>query len=136
MLFRYVAGEAAPKLIRRPQLSVFKPRSVLVDVSIDQGGIAETSKATTHSEPTYVVDGVNHYCVGNIPGAVPATSTFALTNVTVPYALSLANLGWQEATRQDAALALGCNIVKNTIVHPGVSSTFPDLPSAKLSDVV
>jgi alanine dehydrogenase len=105
-----VAGAAAPKLITRAMLKTMKPGAVLVDISIDQGGCFETSHPTTHAEPTFVVDGVIHYCVANMPGAVPRTSTFALTNATLPYVRALADLGWQAALRRDAGLAAGLNV--------------------------
>jgi alanine dehydrogenase len=105
-----VAGAAAPKLITRAMVKTMKPGAVLVDISIDQGGCFETSHATTHAEPTFVVDGVIHYCVANMPGAVPRTSTFALTNATLPYVRALADLGWQAALRRDAGLAAGLNV--------------------------
>jgi len=124
----YTVGETAPKLIKRDNLSRFKDRAVFVDVSIDQGGISETSRATTHSKPTYAIDGVNHYCVGNIPGAVPATSTYALTNVTLKYASLLAKHGWKNACREIPELKLGLNKIGDALTHPGVSRSFPDLP--------
>jgi alanine dehydrogenase len=105
-----VAGAAAPKLITRAMLKTMKPGAVLVDISIDQGGCFETSHPTTHAEPTFVVDGVIHYCVANMPGAVPRTSTFALTNATLPYVRALADLGWQAALRRDPGLAAGLNV--------------------------
>jgi alanine dehydrogenase len=105
-----VAGAAAPKLITRAMVKTMKPGAVLVDISIDQGGCFETSHATTHADPTFVVDGVIHYCVANMPGAVPRTSTFALTNATLPYVRALADLGWQAALRRDAGLAAGLNV--------------------------
>jgi alanine dehydrogenase len=105
-----VAGAAAPKLITRAMVKTMKPGAVLVDISIDQGGCFETSHPTTHAEPTFVVDGVIHYCVANMPGAVPRTSTFALTNATLPYVRALADLGWQAALRRDAGLAAGLNV--------------------------
>ncbi len=105
-----VAGAAAPKLITRAMVKTMKPGAVLVDISIDQGGCFETSHPTTHAEPTFVVDGVIHYCVANMPGAVPRTSTFALTNATLPYVRSLADLGWQAALRRDPGLAAGLNV--------------------------
>ena len=105
-----VPGAAAPKLVRREHLAKMRPGSVLVDISIDQGGCFETSRATTHQDPTYVVDGVVHYCVANMPGAVPRTSTFALNNATLPFALALANLGWKEACRRDPHLRAGLNV--------------------------
>lgn len=105
-----VPGAAAPKLIRREQLSRMKPGAVLVDVAIDQGGCFETSKATTHDDPIYEVDGVIHYCVANMPGAVARTSTIALTNATMPHLLALADKGWAQACRDDEHLANGLNV--------------------------
>jgi alanine dehydrogenase len=105
-----VAGAKAPKLITKDMLSVMKEGSVIVDVAVDQGGCVETTHATYHDNPTYVVDGVVHYCVANMPGAVARTSTFALTNATLPYALKLANLGYKEALKQDPALMKGLNL--------------------------
>jgi alanine dehydrogenase len=104
-----VPGAAAPKLVTRAMLSTMKPGSVIVDVAIDQGGCCETSKATTHSHPTYVVDGVVHYCVANMPGAVARTSTFALNNATLPFALALADKGWRQALTDDVHLRDGLN---------------------------
>ena len=105
-----IPGAAAPHLVTRAMLSTMQPGSVLVDVAIDQGGCFETSHATTHSEPTYVVDGIVHYCVANMPGAVARTSTYALNNVTLPHALRIADLGWQGALRADPHLAEGLNV--------------------------
>jgi len=105
-----IPGAAAPKLVTRALLARMKPGSVVVDVAIDQGGCFETSKATTHAEPTYVVDGVVHYCVANMPGGVPRTSTYALNNATLPFALALANKGWKQALRDDAHLRNGLNV--------------------------
>ena len=105
-----IPGAAAPKLVTRAMLKDWKPGSVLVDVAIDQGGCAETSKATTHAEPTYVVDGVIHYCVANMPGGVARTSTYALNNVTLPFALAIANKGWKKALADDAHLKNGLNV--------------------------
>lgn len=105
-----VPGAAAPKLISRAMLATMKPGAVLVDVAIDQGGCFETSRATTHAEPTYVVDDIVHYCVANMPGAVARTSTYALNNVTLPHALRIADLGWQGALKADAGLADGLNV--------------------------
>ena len=116
-----VPGASAPKLIRKADLPHLKKGTVLVDVAIDQGGCFETSKATTHTEPTYVVDGVIHYCVANMPGAVPRTSTFALNNATLPYARALADKGWERATAEDRGLAAGLNVVRGAIVHPAVA---------------
>ena len=105
-----VPGAAAPKLVTRDMLKTMKPGAVIVDVAIDQGGCCETSHATTHSDPTYVVDGVVHYCVANMPGAVARTSTFALNNVTLPFTLALADKGWRKALRDDAHLRAGLNV--------------------------
>ena len=116
-----VAGAAAPKLVTRPMLSTMKPGAVLVDISIDQGGCFETSKPTTHADPTFVVDGIIHYCVANMPGAVPRTSTFALTNATLPYVRALADLGWQAAFKRDAGLANGLNVHAGEITHDVVA---------------
>jgi alanine dehydrogenase len=101
-----------------------KPGSVIVDVAVDQGGCVETIHPTTHEDPIYVVDGVIHYAVANMPGGVPRTSTLALTNATFPYALTLANRGWKTACKQDHALALGLNVVKGKVVYPGVAEAF------------
>jgi alanine dehydrogenase len=116
-----VAGAAAPKLVTRAMLSTMKRGAVLVDISIDQGGCFETSRPTTHADPTFVVDGVIHYCVANMPGAVPRTSTFALTNATLPYVRSLADLGWQAALKRDAGLAAGLNVHAGEITHDVVA---------------
>lgn len=119
-----IPGDKAPHLITKEMLKLMKPGSVMVDVAIDQGGCFETSHPTTHSEPTYVIDGVVHYCVANIPGAVPYTSTLALTNATLPYALRLANLGWQAACKTDPGLANGLNMVKGEVTFEAVARTF------------
>ncbi|HEY0767207.1 MAG TPA: alanine dehydrogenase [Steroidobacteraceae bacterium] len=116
-----VAGAAAPKLLTRAALATMKRGAVLVDISIDQGGCFETSRPTTHAEPTFVVDGVIHYCVANMPGAVPRTSTFALTNATLPYVRALADLGWQAALRRDPGLAAGLNVHAGEITHEVVA---------------
>jgi alanine dehydrogenase len=117
-------GAKAPKLVKRGDLKLMKPGSVIVDVAVDQGGCIETIKATTHEQPTYVVDGIIHYAVANMPGGVPRTSTLALTNATFPYAKRLARLGWKQACQQDAALALGLNVVEGKVVYPGVAEAF------------
>ncbi|MDH3217067.1 MAG: alanine dehydrogenase [Candidatus Krumholzibacteria bacterium] len=117
-------GAKAPKIIKREHLSRMKPGSVIVDVSIDQGGIAETSKPTTHETPTYVVDQVVHYCVANMPGAVPKTSTTALTNATLPYILELADLEPLGAAKRSPALARGFNTYRGKLTHPGVAEAF------------
>jgi alanine dehydrogenase len=105
-----VPGAAAPKLVTRAMLATMKPGAVIVDVAIDQGGCCETSQATTHSQPTYVVDGIVHYCVANMPGAVARTSTFALNNVTLPFVLALAEKGWKKALTDDVHLRNGLNV--------------------------
>jgi len=110
-----VPGAAAPKLVTRDMLKTMKPGSVIVDVAIDQGGCVETSHATTHADPTYVVDGVVHYCVANMPGAVARTSTFALNSVTLPFTLALADKGWREALAQDPYLRDGLNVCEGKL---------------------
>ncbi len=117
-------GAKAPKLVRREDLKLMKQGSVVVDVSVDQGGCIETIKPTTHESPTYVVDGVIHYGVSNMPGAVPRTSTLALTNATFPYARKLARDGWRAACKGDGALKLGLNVVEGRVVYPGVAEAF------------
>ncbi|MCH5231047.1 MAG: alanine dehydrogenase [Muribaculaceae bacterium] len=126
-----IPGAKAPHLITKDMLSLMKKGSVIVDVAIDQGGSLDTSKPTTHSEPIYEVDGVIHYAVANIPGAVPFTSTLALTNATMPYAVKLANLGWQEACRQDPGLADGVNMVDGKVTFKAVAEAW-DLPYTPL----
>jgi len=117
-------GAKAPNLIRREDLKTMPAGSVIVDVAVDQGGCVETIKATTHEDPIYVVDGVIHYAVANMPGGVSRTSTLALTNATLPYALTLANKGWVNACRDDRALALGVNVVAGKVTYPGVADAF------------
>jgi alanine dehydrogenase len=119
-----IPGAKAPSLITRSMLKLMKPGTVMVDVAIDQGGCFETSKATTHEDPIYEVDGVVHYCVANMPGAVPYTSTLALTNATLPYALQLANLGWKAACSKSEELRKGLNVVKGKVVFKGVSDAW------------
>jgi alanine dehydrogenase len=116
-----VAGAAAPKLIKRTTVSKMKQGAVLVDISIDQGGCFETSRPTTHAEPTFIVDGVVHYCVTNMPGAVPHTSTSALTNATLPYVKALARYGTEEALALDTHLANGLNVYEGAITHEAVA---------------
>lgn len=119
-----IPGAKAPHLISKEMLKIMQPGSVMVDVAIDQGGCFETSKPTTHADPVYQVDGIQHYCVANIPGAVPFTSTLALTNATLPYAVKLANLGWEKACEQNEDLRKGLNIVNGKIVCQAVADTF------------
>ena len=119
-----IPGAKAPKLVRREDLKLMQNGSVIVDVAIDQGGCVETIKATTHENPTYVVDGVIHYGVANMPGGVPRTSTLALTNATLPYALQLANKGWKKALKDNLALRKGLNMVDGQVTYPGVAEAF------------
>ena len=116
-------------------LKEMRPGTVLVDVAVDQGGCIETCRPTTHDDPIFVIDGVVHYCVANMPGAVPYTSTIALTNATLPYALKLADLGWQTACRQDPALKLGLNVVNGKVVYKGVADAF-NLPFVSVDSVL
>jgi alanine dehydrogenase len=116
-----IHGAAAPKLVTREMVKRMKPGAVLVDISIDQGGCFETSRPTTHAAPTYVVDGVIHYCVTNMPGAVPRTSTFALTNATLPYVRALADLGWEAALARDSGFGRGLNVHGGHITHEAVA---------------
>lgn len=119
-----IAGDKAPQVISRAMLKDMQPGTVMVDVAIDQGGCFETSKPTTHLDPVFVIDDVVHYCVANIPGAVPMTSTLALTNATLPYALNLANMGWEAACREYKDLRKGLNIVKGDVVYKAVAQNF------------
>ena len=116
-----IPGAAAPKLVTRDMLGCMKPGTVLVDVAIDQGGCFETSHATTHADPTYVLDGVVHYCVANMPGAVARTSTYALNNVTLPHALRIANMGWKAALKADPNLASGLNVSGGKVTYEAVA---------------
>ena len=122
-----VPGAKAPILISRDMLKDLRAGTVLVDVAVDQGGCIETCKPTTHENPTFIIDDVVHYCVANMPGAVPYTSTIALTNATLPYAIHLANKGWKAACREDQVLAKGLNVVDGKVVYQGVAEAF-DLP--------
>ena len=122
-----IPGAKAPHLITKDMLKDMQPGTVVVDVAVDQGGCIETCKPTTHQDPTYVIDEVLHYCVANMPGAVPYTSTLALTNATLPYALQLANKGWKKACNENRELLLGLNIVAGEICYEGVANAF-DLP--------
>ena len=119
-----IAGAKAPKLITRDMLKEMQPGAVIVDVAVDQGGCIETTRPTTHEEPSYIIDNVVHYCVANMPGAVPHTSTLALTNVTLPYVLKLANNGWEKACRDNDPLAKGVNIVKGRVVCEPILEAF------------
>ncbi len=119
-----IPGAKAPKLVTRDMLALMEPGTVLVDVAIDQGGCFETSHPTTHQEPTYYVDGILHYCVANIPGAVPYTSTLALTNATLPYALLLANKGWRKACADNEELRRGLNVVEGKVVYKEVAEAW------------
>ncbi len=116
-----IPGASAPKLVRREHLKLMEPGTVLVDVAIDQGGCFETSRATTHAEPTYIEEGIVHYCVANMPGGVPRTSTFALNNATLPFTLALANKGWKKALADDAHLREGLNVCDGKITHSAVA---------------
>lgn len=122
-----IPGAKAPHLITRDMLKEMAPGTVLVDVAVDQGGCIETCKPTTHQDPTYVIDDVLHYCVANMPGAVPYTSTLALTNATLPYAIQLANKGWKKACQDSKELELGLNVINGDVVYKGVADAF-DLP--------
>jgi alanine dehydrogenase len=119
-----IPGARAPYLVRREDLKRMTPRAVIIDVAIDQGGCVETSRPTTHSAPTYIVDDVVHYCVTNMPGAVGRTSTYALTNVTLPYVLQLAKKGFERAIRESPSLAQGVNIRQGSVTNPAVAQTF------------
>lgn len=130
-----IPGAKAPYLITRDMLHLLKEGSVIVDVAVDQGGCVETTKPTTHEHPTYVVDGVVHYCVANMPGAVPYTSTIALTNATLPYAVQLANLGWHDAVKNNVELELGLNVVNGKIVYSAVAEAF-DMEYTPLEQVM
>ncbi len=119
-----IPGAKAPKLVTREMLKTMKPGAVMVDVAIDQGGCFETSKATTHGNPIYTVENVVHYCVANMPGAVPRTSTLALTNATLPYAVKIANKGWKKAMQDNPDIKLGANVVQGHITYQGVADAF------------
>ncbi|WP_027722363.1 alanine dehydrogenase [Maridesulfovibrio zosterae] len=130
-----VAGTKAPKLVTREMLKSMKDGSVIVDVAIDQGGCFETSKATTHKDPVFEVEGVIHYCVANMPGAVPVTSTMALTNATLPYALQIANKGWKKAAVESNAIKTGLNMVNGKVTYKGVADAF-DLEYVPVDNVL
>jgi alanine dehydrogenase len=126
-----VPGDKTPHLITREMLKLMEPGTVLVDVAIDQGGCFETSRPTTHSDPVYTEEGIIHYCVANIPGAIPNTSTLALTNATLKYAVALADKGWQQACKDDEALAKGLNIVEGCVTFKPVADLY-GLPFGKV----
>jgi alanine dehydrogenase len=130
-----VPGALAPKVVTEDVVKEMRPGSVVVDISIDQGGCFETSHMTTHSDPTYLVDDVVHYCVGNMPGAVPHTSTYALTNATLPYVVELANRGLADAVSSDPALAKGVNVYEGAVVYEPVAAAH-GLPATRLDDVL
>ncbi|MBP6800912.1 MAG: NAD-binding protein, partial [Zoogloea sp.] len=118
-----IPGATAPKLVTRDMLARMKPGAVIVDVAIDQGGCFETSRPTTHADPTFVVDGVVHYCVANMPGAVARTATYALNAATLPYILTLADKGWKDALKDDAGLRAGLNVCNGQVTHPQVAAS-------------
>jgi alanine dehydrogenase len=130
-----IPGAKAPKLITREMLKLVRPGTVLVDVAIDQGGCFETSRPTTHSDPVYILDGVVHYCVSNMPGAVARTSTMALTNATLPYALEIATKGWEKAMQENPAIRQGANIVRGRVTCKGVAEAF-DLDYRLIDDLI
>ena len=132
-----IPGASAPKLITKHTVAAMRKGSVIVDVSIDQGGCVETSKMTTHDKPTFIVDGVVHYCVGNMPGAVPRTSTFALNNATLPFVLALANLGYREAMQRNRHLLHGLNVCQGLITYKAVADAahLPYTPAEQLVEV-
>lgn len=131
-----IPGERAPKLVTDAMVSQMKPGSVLVDIAIDQGGCFENSRPTTHDDPTFQIHQSTYYCVANMPGAVPATSTRALTNATLPYVISLATKGWKQALKADPALALGLNAHEGAITNKAVSHAFPDYETVTLESVL
>lgn len=131
-----IPGEKAPKLVTDAMVSQMKPGSVLVDIAIDQGGCFEGSRPTTHDDPTYPVHQSIYYCVANMPGAVPATSTRALTNATLPYVIAIASKGWQQALKDDAALALGLNVHEGKVTQPAVVQAFPDMEFVATSSLL
>ncbi|QJD80859.1 alanine dehydrogenase [Spirosoma rhododendri] len=130
-----IPGAKAPHLVTRDMLKLMRSGTVLVDVAVDQGGCIETCHPTTHEDPTFIIDDVVHYCVANMPGAVPYTSTVALTNATLPYALQLANKGWQQACRDNMDLQLGLNVVEGKVVYAGVAEAF-GLPLTDVNSVL
>ena len=131
-----IPGEKAPKLVTDEMVKNMKPGSVLVDIAIDQGGCFENSRATTHDDPTYMVHNSSYYCVANMPGAVPATSTRALTNATLPYVIALADKGWKAALAADESLAKGLNVHDGKVTYSGVLHAFPELPFQDLHEAI
>jgi alanine dehydrogenase len=130
-----IPGAKAPKLITRDMLKTMRPGTVLVDVAVDQGGCIETCKPTTHENPTYIIDDVVHYCVANMPGAVPYTSTLALTNATLPYAIKLAGNGWKKAAQESQDLCKGLNVINGKVVYKAVADAF-GLPYTDVTSVL
>jgi alanine dehydrogenase len=130
-----IPGALAPKLVTADMVARMKPGSVMVDVAIDQGGCFETSRPTTHTDPVFFVDDVVHYCVTNMPGAVPRTGTQALTNVTTPYASAIARKGWRQALLDDGALALGANVIDGQVTYEAVAEAF-DMPAIPLQEAI
>ncbi len=130
-----IPGAKAPKLVTRDMLQLMRPGTVMVDVAVDQGGCFETTVATTHAEPTFIIDDVIHYCVANMPGAVPRTSTLALTNATLPNAINIANKGWKKACKEDETLKKGLNVVNGKVVYKGVAEAF-NLPYYDVKEVL
>jgi alanine dehydrogenase len=130
-----IPGAKAPHLVTRDMLKTMRPGTVLVDVAVDQGGCFETTKATTHAEPTFMVDDILHYCVANMPGAVPRTSTIALTNATLPYAIQIADKGWKQACIDSEPLRKGLNVVNGKVVYEGVAEAF-NLPYVDVNSVL
>ena len=130
-----IPGAKAPSLIKRDMLKTMRPGTVLVDVAVDQGGCMETTRPTTHDDPIFIIDDVVHYCVANMPGAVPYTSTIALTNATLPYAIQLAEKGWKRACQENEPLRLGLNVVNGKVVYKGVADAF-DLPYEPVESVL
>jgi alanine dehydrogenase len=130
-----IPGALAPKIVTEEVVKEMKPGAVLVDISVDQGGCFETTRMTTHSDPTYVLHDVVHYCVGNMPGAVPHTSTYGLTNATLPYVVALAERGLEDAVKQDAALAKGVNVYQGAVTYEPVAEAH-GLESVPLDDLL
>jgi alanine dehydrogenase len=130
-----IPGAKAPHLITRDMLKLMSPGTVVVDVAVDQGGCIETCKPTTHEDPTFIIDDIVHYCVANMPGAVPYTSTLALTNATLPYAIQLANKGWRKACEENKELKLGLNVANGKVVYRGVAEAW-DLPLHEVESVL